>query len=154
MGIGKRWAAWEAVCCPGQAYHCFANHRWAMDGNRLARRANSWSTENSTAIAAAGSGRTVVRQRRATPTPDRQAAPVTRVMAISTGEKWPDTMCDCPVRNSQISTMIPSQKIRQGSADHLASSLLRNPALWQNLWVKWPWMAVRARGPLRPPEYE
>ena len=25
--------------------------------------------------------------------------------------------------------------------------------VWKNLWVKWPWMAVRG-GPLRPPERE
>jgi hypothetical protein len=54
--------------------------------------------------------------------PASEAAPTTKVMAISVGLKVPLTGDAHPNKNDQISDMITSQKIMHGIADHFAQS--------------------------------
>ena len=73
--------------------------------------------------------------------PTREAAPTTKVMAISVGKKWPETIRAQPSKKSQMSTMIASQKMKHGSAAHFARGLPRKPATIGNqsgaVWTSW-----------------
>lgn len=78
--------------------------------------------------------------------PVMDAAPTTRVMAISVGEKFPETMRAQPSRKSQIAVMISSQKTKHGRAAHLVRAEFRavrtiaiqNGVVW-TMWRRMPW---------------
>ena len=79
-------------------------------------------------LAPAENGRTAVRQCRAMPNPVAAATPMMSVMAISVGEKCHHWSFVHLNKNSHTIIMAASQMTKQGSADHFANSLPRNPS--------------------------
>jgi len=104
------------------------NHLWVMVGGRLTKSVNNCSAPNSRATAPAENGRTAVRQCRAMPNPVAAATPMMSVIAISVGEKCHHWSFVHLNKNSHTIIMAASQMTKQGSADHFANSLPRNPS--------------------------
>jgi hypothetical protein len=83
------------------------------------RMAAACNSETSNTTDAAGQKRMTVLICNAFAIPVIAAAPTIMVMAISVGEKVPETMRAQPSRYSQIAVINKTQKRRHGSADHL-----------------------------------
>lgn len=76
---------------------------------------------------AAAIGGVLVRQRRLTVMPDREASATTAVRTISTCEKWPENKRGNPKRYDQIFSMRNNQMDRQEIPDHFAEFCPRKP---------------------------
>jgi hypothetical protein len=89
-----------------------------MAGRRLRRKANSCRVATSKNARIADHARTSDLRLAAIPIPTAEAKPTIRVIAISVGEKVPETICTQPSRKSQIAIITSSQKRKHGSAVH------------------------------------
>lgn len=90
-----------------------------MAGRRLNRKAVTCNTATSRTVAVADHGPTGARRRKALTIPTAEANPTITVIAISVGEKVPETIRAQPSKNSQMKIINISQKRKHGSAAHL-----------------------------------
>ena len=98
-----------------------------MAGRRLRRKANSCKAATTKNVRVADHTRTSDLRHAPIPIPTAEAKPTIRVIAISVGEKVPETMCDQPSRKSQIAIITRSQKKKHGSAVHFVKAEWRVP---------------------------
>src|SRR5215469_12000606 len=96
-----------------------------MAGRRLSRKANICRAATSKNAGIADTARTWDLRRAPIPIPTAEAKPTIRVIAISVGEKVPETMCAQPSRKSQIAIITSSQKRKHGSAAHFVKAEFR-----------------------------
>ena len=90
-----------------------------MAGRRLNRNAVTCSTATSNTTLVADHAPTPLLTVRALTIPTIEANPTINVIAISVGEKVPDTIRAHPSRYSQIAPITRSQNTKHGSAAHL-----------------------------------
>jgi hypothetical protein len=104
---------------PLSGYATYRIQRCAMTGRRLNRKAITCSAAISRTVAVADHGPTPVLRRKALKIPTAEANPTIIVIAISVGEKVPETIRVQPSRDSQMKIISISQKKKHGSAAHL-----------------------------------